>query len=98
MKNLYSKINKCRICHDNKLVTIGKLGPLTLTGSFLNKSSSKIETTPVDIVFSKKSSLVQLGHNYNQSKLFGNNYGYRSGLNQTMVKHLKKNLDDYPAS
>jgi hypothetical protein len=89
MKNSYSKIEKCRICNDNKLISIGKLGPLTLTGSYLNEINSKIELTPVDIVFSKKSFLVQLKHNYNQSKLFGNNYGYRSGLNRSMIEHLK---------
>jgi hypothetical protein len=33
-------------------------------------------------------SLVQLGHSYEASDLYGANYGYRSGLNQAMVRHL----------
>lgn len=89
MTKLYLKIDHCRICDDHKLVSIGKLGPLTLTGSFLDNPKSKTEITPVDIVFSKKSLLLQLAHNYNQTRLFGNNYGYRSGLNQTMAQHLQ---------
>lgn len=90
MKKIYSKIKSCRISNDQQLIAIGKLGPLTLTGSFLTSVKSKIPITPVNIVFSKKSLLLQLAHNYKLSRLFGNNYGYRSGLNKTMVKHLKK--------
>lgn len=90
MKKIYSKIKSCRISSDQQLIAIGKLGPLTLTGSFLTSEKSKISITPVNIVFSKKSLLLQLEHNYKLSRLFGNNYGYRSGLNKTMVKHLKK--------
>ncbi len=90
MKKIYSKIKSCRISSDQQLIAIGKLGPLTLTGSFLTNLKSKIPITPVNIVFSKKSLLLQLAHNYKLSRLFGNNYGYRSGLNKTMVKHLKK--------
>jgi len=90
VKKIYSKIKSCRISNDQQLIAIGKLGPLTLTGSFLTGLKSKIPITPVNIVFSKKSLLLQLAHNYKLSRLFGNNYGYRSGLNKTMVKHLKK--------
>jgi hypothetical protein len=90
VKKIYSKIKSCRISSDQQLIAIGKLGPLTLTGSFLTSEKSKISITPVNIVFSKKSLLLQLEHNYKLSRLFGNNYGYRSGLNKTMVKHLKK--------
>ena len=90
MKKIFSKIKSCRISSDQQLIAIGKLGPLTLTGSFLTSEKSKIPITPVNIVFSKKSLLLQLAHNYKLSRLFGNNYGYRSGLNKTMVNHLKK--------
>ncbi|MCL4353980.1 class I SAM-dependent methyltransferase [Patescibacteria group bacterium] len=32
--------------------------------------------------------MVQLGHNYDLTVLYGDNYGYRSGLNKSMVRHL----------
>ena len=32
--------------------------------------------------------LVQLRHSYDLAEMYGENYGYRSGLNQSMVEHL----------
>jgi hypothetical protein len=89
MSKIFKKINKCRISNDKRLINVGKIGPLTLTGTFLKNKNDKIPITPLDIVFSKKSNLLQLKHNYNQKKLFGDNYGYRSSLNNTMKKHLE---------
>jgi hypothetical protein len=86
---LFSKIKKCRISDDKKLIRIGKLGNFSLTGTF-NKTKNKLhQKTPIELVYSKKSKLLQLAHNYNESKLFGNNYGYRSSLNKSMISHLK---------
>ena len=87
---LYSRIKKCRISNDQKLVSIGKLGDLSLTGTFKKKRYQKDEFTPIELLFSKKSKLLQLAHNYNEFKLFGKNYGYRSSLNKSMIEHLKK--------
>ena len=89
MKKIYTKIKKCRICNDKNLIPISKLGIFSLTGTFLKRINDKTQVTPLDIVFSKKSKLLQLNHNYNQKYLFGNNYGYRSGLNKSMQNHLK---------
>ena len=89
MKSLYKKINKCRISNDDKLFKIFDFGKINLTGVFPNSLNTKIEETPLSVVFSKKSKLLQLQHNYDPNKLFGNNYGYRSGLNTSMVYHLK---------
>ncbi len=90
MKKLYKKIKKCRISNDGNLINIASIGPITLTGTFLKKKSEKTQSTPLDLVFSKKSNLLQLKHDYDQTILFGNNYGYRSSLNQSMKDHLKE--------
>ena len=90
MRKVYTKIKCCRISEDTNLVNVAKIGPLTLTGTFLKRKNDKIQKTPVDLVFSRKSYLLQLKHNYNQSLLFGNNYGYRSSLNKSMKLHLKQ--------
>ena len=90
MNKTYKKIKYCRISKDRNLYNVGKIGPLTLTGTFLKNQKDEIPITPVDMVFSRKSFLLQLKHNYNQSLLFGENYGYRSSLNQTMKNHLVK--------
>ncbi|MFM7151701.1 MAG: class I SAM-dependent methyltransferase, partial [Gemmataceae bacterium] len=36
--------------------------------------------------------LVQLRHSYTPEKMYGENYGYRSGLNQSMVEHLRRRV------
>jgi len=90
MKKIYSKISKCRISGDKNLINICKFGNIKLTGIFPRNKKKLIDETPLQVVFSRKSKLLQLNHNYNLPKLFGNNYGYRSGLNTSMVQHLKK--------
>ena len=37
---------------------------------------------------SRPADLLQLAHSYNSAEMYGENYGYRSGLNQSMVRHL----------
>ena len=34
--------------------------------------------------------LVQLGHNFNLKYLYGPDYGYRTGINKTMLNHVKQ--------
>ena len=86
------KIKSCRVCDDKKLFSIKKFPDLGLTGTFLTHKEKAI-ITPLEVVFSKRSNLLQLRHNYNSNVLYGNNYGYRSGLNQIMINHLKKKAD-----
>ena len=90
MTKIYKKITKCRICEDKKLLKVYKFNDINLTGIFPSQKKKKIDKTPLEVVFSKKSKLLQLRHNYDVKKLFGKNYGYRSNLNSSMVAHLKK--------
>ena len=89
MKKIYKKINKCRISADSKLVKLIDFGQISLTGIFPKNKKINIPKTPLSIVYSKKSKLLQLEHNYNSNYLFGSNYGYRSSLNNSMIDHLK---------
>lgn len=91
---LYQEIKKCRICGNENLVSILNLGDMALTGLF-PKIDEKVESGPLEIVkcFSEDGNscgLVQLKHDYEMEKLYGDNYGYRSGLNKSMVKHLEE--------
>ena len=90
MKKLFNQIKSCRICNDTKLHKLINFGEISLTGIFPSNKNKKVLKTPLSIVFSNKSKLLQLQHNYNADYLFGSNYGYRSGLNKSMVSHLKK--------
>ncbi len=90
---LYQEIKKCRICGNPNLVSIINLGDQALTGVF-PVVGEEIECDPLEIVkcFSDKGEsvcgLVQLKHDYQMEKLYGDNYGYRSGLNKSMINHL----------
>ncbi len=90
---LYQKINHCRICGNKNLVPILDLGEQALTGVFPQVDEA-VESGPLAIVkcfhedASQHCGLVQLQHDYSMEKLYGDNYGYRSGLNSSMVAHL----------
>jgi SAM-dependent methyltransferase len=86
----YQKIVKCRVSKKKDLVLVGKFKGMSLTGIFPKKINQKIPYFPFEVVYSKKSQLLQLKHNYNPNLLYGNSYGYMSRLNPVMVEHLKK--------
>lgn len=86
------KIKKCRISGSSNLTEILSLGDQYLTGVFPKNKNDKITKGPLDLVLCKDSGLLQLGHSYDLEEMYGLNYGYRSGLNNFMVKHLKKKV------
>lgn len=89
---MYSEIKKCRICNNDNLVSILSLGEQTLTGVFPKSRQAEITTGPLELVkcFGENScGLVQLRHSYDLNEMYGENYGYRSGLNNSMIEHLR---------
>jgi hypothetical protein len=86
--NSYKEITKCRVSGSNNLVTVLSLGDQILTGVFPKSPSEKITRGPLELVWCPDSGLLQLKHSYQPSEMYGDNYGYRSGLNQSMVNHL----------
>jgi hypothetical protein len=98
---LYRKISKCRICGNDNLEKILDLGMLMLTGLFPRDKKESVTTGPLCLVKCTGSDevcgLLQLEHSYDLDEMYGKNYGYRSGLNVSMVDHLgnkvKKILD-----
>lgn len=93
---MYTKINKCRICGSQDLELVLSLGSQTLTGVFPKTNDEKVTNGPLNLVkCSGKNDtcgLLQLEHSYNLSEMYGDNYGYRSGLNESMVAHLNKKV------
>jgi NDP-4-keto-2,6-dideoxyhexose 3-C-methyltransferase len=93
---MYKTISQCRICKNRSLTPIFSLGEQTLTGVFPRNPSEKITSGPLDLVMctgSKACGLVQLLQSYDLKEMYGDNYGYRSGLNQSMVEHLQRKVD-----
>lgn len=96
---MYSTIQQCRICGNTNLVSLINVGEQALTGVFPKSTSEQVSIGPLELVKchplkdDKVCNLVQLRHFYNLSEMYGLNYGYRSGLNQSMVKHLRQIVD-----
>ncbi|MEP7268334.1 MAG: class I SAM-dependent methyltransferase [Saprospiraceae bacterium] len=84
----HHKIAQCRISGSRNLINVLSLGDQMLTGVFPKSKDENITIGPLDLVWCPDSGLLQLGHSYDLSEMYGDNYGYRSGLNQTMVNHL----------
>ena len=73
------------------------LGKQYLTGVFPDSINVAITSGPLDLVWCRKCGLLQLGHSYTLSEMYGDNYGYRSGLNKSMVEHLTGKINTLEA-
>lgn len=88
-------IRRCRVCGNSDLVKILDLGSQAATGVFPKSAEEKVFAGPLQLMKCVEDSngdncgLVQLGHRYDPSLLYGDHYGYRSGLNSSMVAHLR---------
>jgi hypothetical protein len=81
-------IQKCRISNSKNLITVLNLGEQELTGIFPKSTSQQITRGPLELVWCAESQLLQMRHSFDLGEMYGENYGYRSGLNQSMVSHL----------
>lgn len=84
---LYKQIESCRVSKEKDLVSFLNLGNQKLTGIF-PRPDEEIDRGPLELVWSPSSHLVQLKHTFEPTEMYGDNYGYRSGLNNSMVQHL----------
>lgn len=88
----FHKIEACRISGSKNLINVLSLGNQVLTGVFPQTSANEITCGPLSLVWCPDSGLLQLEHTYNSEEMYGDNYGYRSGLNQSMVDHLTQKV------
>jgi NDP-4-keto-2,6-dideoxyhexose 3-C-methyltransferase len=93
---LYTSIQSCRICGNPRLLPILDLGEQALTGVFPRTAGEHVERGPLELVkcdeLAGGCGLVQLRHSFTPEKMYGENYGYRSGLNASMVEHLRRRV------
>jgi hypothetical protein len=92
MKN-YTEISKCRFSGSSDLIDVLNLGEQALTGVFPASASENVTIGPLALAWSPTSGLLQLRHSYQPEEMYGDNYGYRSGLNQSMVDHLTQKVN-----
>jgi hypothetical protein len=89
---MYTEITKCRISNSANLINVLSLGNQYLTGVFPKKIDENVTIGPVDLVWCPESGLLQMKQSYSLEEMYGDNYGYRSGLNKSMVNHLEKKI------
>ncbi|HKQ26525.1 MAG TPA: class I SAM-dependent methyltransferase [Burkholderiales bacterium] len=94
---MYKKIQKCRMCGNAELVPVVDLGEQYLTGVFPRpENDSTLTKGPLRLVKCHGGEdvcgLLQLEHSYDLDEMYGENYGYRSGLNASMVRHLQEKV------
>jgi len=89
---MYSEITKCRISGSPNLVTVLSLGEQFLTGVFPKSPTEPLSKGPLDLVWCPDSGLLQMKQSYSLEEMYGDNYGYRSGLNGSMVRHLQQKI------
>ena len=92
-------ISKCRICGNKELVPVIDLGEQYLTGVFPKTHGQKVTSGPLELVkcmsqTGKGCGLLQLKHSFDPDEMYGDNYGYRSGINKTMTIHLHDKVRD----
>ena len=94
MQSKFVAIKSCRICGNKNLISLLHLGNQTLTGVFPKNKTEEITSGPLELVKCSENAdgstcgLVQLAHTYLKNEMYGENYGYRSGLNKFMTDHL----------
>ena len=97
-----TKITKCRYCDNENLKVIVDLGEQHLSGIF-PKEPELEHKSPLRLVkcsgphsreVDQPCGLIQMEHTFDPEVMYGDDYGYRSGLNASMVKHLKGRVDE----
>ncbi len=92
---MYRKISACRVCGNRDLVSILHVGEQALTGVFPGSVEEAVSVGPLELVMCsgvEACGLVQLRHSFSPEEMYGENYGYRSGLNPSMVSHLREKV------
>lgn len=94
---MFYKIEKCRVCGNSHLITVLDLGDQYLSGVFPKKVDFDMYRGPLKLVKCDETTggcgHVQLEHTFDLPTMYGEEYGYRSGLNNSMIKHLREKYE-----
>lgn len=92
-------INACRICGNRTLLPVLDLGAQALTGIFPHTRDEPVPTAPLELVRCSPDGcgLVQLRHTPDLSLMYGDRYGYRSGIRPFMINHLHGKVTELTA-
>lgn len=83
-------ITICRICHSSCLEDVIDLGNQYITSRFPDKGDLSTPQCPITLCLCSQCGLLQLRQTTLSSELYEYEYGYRSGISNTMKSHLKQ--------
>ena len=94
MQGSYQPLQRCRLSGSQNLLPVLHLGRQELTGVCPRTRDEPVTSGPLDLVWCPDSGLLQLAASCDPGEMCGENYGYRSGLNQSMVPHLTRKIQN----
>ncbi len=72
------------------LTPVFSLGEMAFSGIFPQLRDEKVPRGELTIVLCGECSLAQLDRDFPSNEMYGDNYGYMSSLNRSMVEHLRE--------
>jgi len=88
--SILTNIDKCRLCKSDDFKTVISLGEQYITSRFPIYGDFSTPKTPIDLCRCRSCGLLQLYQTTFSSELYEYEYGYRSGISNTMREHLKQ--------
>lgn len=85
-----STIDVCRICSSSEIINVISLGEQIITSRFPIYGDYSTPKTPIDLCYCSSCGLLQLRQTTFSAELYEYEYGYRSGISNTMRAHLKE--------
>lgn len=89
---VFKVFDHCRICASKRMVPVLDLDRQCIGNAFYRADDPPSQAAPLELVRCNECSLVQLAHSVDASLMY-TTYWYRSGVNQTMRKHLRGLID-----
>ena len=87
--SIVSILENCRICKSPDLVNVIDLGEQVITSRFPTYGDFSTPKTSIVLCMCRQCSLIQLRETTDSAELYEHEYGYRSGISNTMRTHLK---------
>jgi hypothetical protein len=84
-----SVISHCRLCGSPALTPVFRLGEMAFSGVFPQSKEEKVPSGELAVVLCGDCALAQLDRDFPSDEMYGDNYGYMSSLNKSMVDHLR---------
>lgn len=86
--NIVNNITTCRICDSSNLKIVISLGEQYITSRFPTYGDFSTPKTSIDLCVWGNCRLLQLYQTTISNELYEYEYGYRSGISNTMREHL----------